>query len=45
MGCLGVVDGVSGFFKRMVYQEVMVGKQCKNGRDFAHLIEQKILQF
>src|SRR4051812_15032653 len=41
MSCLGVMDGVGGAIKRIVYQEVMVGKQCRNAHDFVNLIEQK----
>lgn len=41
MSVLGVVDGIGGVVKRMVYQEVMIGKRCKNANDFVRLIEQK----
>ena len=36
-----MVDGIGGTVKRMVYQDVMVGKRCKNAKDFLHLIQQK----
>ncbi|CAF1437694.1 unnamed protein product [Rotaria sordida] len=39
------VDGIGGSVKRMVYQDVLVGKRCRNANDFLHLIEQKNTSF
>ena len=36
-----VVDGIGGTVKRMVYQDVMAGKRCRNAKDFVNLIRQK----
>ena len=36
-----VVDGIGGTVKRMVYQDVMAGKRCRNAKDFVYLIQQK----
>ena len=36
-----VVDGIGGSVKRMVYQDVMAGKQCHNASDFVALIRDK----
>ena len=35
------MDGPGGTIKRMVYQEIMSGKRCKNAVDFLTLIKQK----
>ena len=35
------MDGLGGTIKRMVYQEIMTGKRCKNAADFLILIKQK----
>ena len=35
------MDGLGGTIKRMVYQEIMSGKRCKNAVDFLTLIKQK----
>ncbi|CAF1533649.1 unnamed protein product, partial [Didymodactylos carnosus] len=37
----GVVDGVGGTAKRLVYEDVMVGKTCRNAADFVRLLEDK----
>ena len=36
-----MVDGLGGTIKRMVYQEIMSGKRCKNTTAFLTLIKQK----
>ena len=36
-----VVDGIGGTVKRMIYQDVMAGKRCRNAKDFVYLIQQK----
>ena len=36
-----MVDGLGGTIKRMVYQEIMSGKRCKNAVDSLTLIKQK----
>ncbi len=36
-----MVDGLGGTVKRIVYQEVMVGKKCKNASDFLNLVKEK----
>ena len=35
------MDGLGGTIKRMVYEEIMSGKRCKNTVDFLTLIKQK----
>ncbi|CAF1187211.1 unnamed protein product, partial [Didymodactylos carnosus] len=36
-----VVDGIGGTVKRMVYEDIMAGKKCKNAGDFVRLIKDK----
>ena len=35
------MDGLGGTIKRMVYQEIMSGKRCKNAVEFLTFIKQK----
>ena len=41
----GVVDGIGGSVKRMVYQDVMVGETCRCAKDFIRLIKNKSTAF
>ncbi|CAF0764370.1 unnamed protein product [Rotaria sordida] len=37
----GVVDGVGGTLKRLVWLEIMVGKRCSSAEDFVRICQEK----
>lgn len=37
----GVVDGVGGILKRIVWQEIMTGKACSSADDFVKICREK----
>ena len=41
LNILGIVDGVGGSVKRMVYQDIMAGKRCTDASDFVNLIQDR----